>query len=130
MSGSRIHYLAGLFVIAALLSHCHVDANHGIIGSDDNLGNVLYVILYLAIVLGSFATKLTARGMRHVMYWTAFLQVAIPAFLFAPDFIWFGSYEGFPYQKTVILTMTFTIVWLLLSVLFLIAERNAQTLEV
>jgi hypothetical protein len=72
----------GLAVLTGFLL-LWVNAAVGIIGSEDNLANVLYFGVIAIGFLGAIIARLEAKAMAKVLFTVAAVQMAVPAFAFA-----------------------------------------------
>ena len=69
---------AGLAVLASVLL-VWINGAVGIIGSEDNPANLLYLAVIAAVFIGAVATRFRAEGLARVMICAAVLQVLIGA---------------------------------------------------
>ncbi len=67
----------GVAVVAGLLL-IWVNLAVGIIGSEDNPANLLYVGVLFVGIIGAGITRLQLRGMAHTMFATALAQMLVP----------------------------------------------------
>ena len=84
----------GLAVGAALLL-MWVNLAVGVIGSEDNPANGLYVLVFAVAFLGAILTRFRPRGMARVLFATAFAQALVPLLallIWTPEI---GSVNGF-----------------------------------
>lgn len=83
-SNSIYRYATGLMIVTAVLL-IWINLAVGIIGSEDNPANVLYVATLIALFIGSIAARFRALGMYRALLATAIVQAAVP---FAAMIIW------------------------------------------
>lgn len=86
----------------------------GIIGNEGNQINLLFGVVLLVAVLGSYIAKLEAKAMSRVMFSTAITHVLISITGYS---IHSGQNPGYPISGIINITLIFTVFWLL-SALF------------
>lgn len=111
----------GLAVFASL-AILWVNGAVGIIGNESNPLNLLFGVVLMMVVFGSYIAKLEAKGMSRVMVVTAVTQILIT---FSGTMIHLGQNPGYQFSGILRITMIFTVVWLLASLFY----RRAGMLE-
>lgn len=98
----------------------------GVIGAPDNPANLLYGLIFLAILAGAIKTRFRPEGMAHVMLVAAALQALIAILAFA--FLWGSTAHAWP-ADILIASALFTIAWLIAGRLFHEAALKAGDVE-
>jgi len=112
----------GLAVLASVLL-LWINAAVGIIGSEDNPANLLYLAVIAAAFVGAVAARFRAGGLSLAMVSAAALQVTIGALAVLRG--WGAGSENWP-QPVVVLSIFFGLVWLASGALFRRAIRAAH----
>lgn len=87
--GSFAYRIAVALALLASFLLIWINGAVGIIGSEDNPANALYVVVFITLFLGSIITRLRPSGMSRVMFVTAFVHALVPVVAFMiwqPDF--------------------------------------------
>lgn len=114
---------AGLAVLASVLL-LWINGAVGIIGSEDNPANLLYLAVILAAFLGAVASRFRSGGMSLAMTSAAGLQAVIGSLA-----VWLGwgaGSENWP-QPVIVLSFVFCMIWLASASLFRRAARAGGT---
>lgn len=98
----------------ASLAILWVNGAVGIIGNEDNEMNLLFGVVLLMVIFGSYIAKLEAKAMARVMVSTAVMHVLIS---FSALLIHIGENPGYPLSGIFRITLLFAVFWLL-SALF------------
>ena len=93
----------------------------GIIGSEDNLANLMYLGVLAVVAAGSFASRFTADGMKRTAMSAAALQALIAGLALAGD-AGLGD-PNWP-KDTLGATALFVGLWLVSAGLFRVSERS------
>ncbi len=118
---SAYRIATGLAVFASL-SLLWVNGAVGIIGNESNPLNLLFGLVLLFPVFGSYIAKLEAKAMSRVMLSTAATQVLITI---SGIMIHLGQNPGYPISGVFRITLMFTFVWLVSALFY----RRAGMLE-
>lgn len=110
---------AGLAVLASVLL-VWINGAVGIIGSEDNPANLVYLAVIAAVFIGAVATRFRAEGLARVMICAAVLQVLIGAVAVMRG--WGEGAENWP-RPVIVLSIMFALTWLASASLFHRAER-------
>lgn len=116
---------AGLAVLASVLL-VWINGAVGIIGSEDNPANLLYLAVIAAVFIGAVATRFRAEGLARVMICAAVLQVLIGAVAVMRG--WGEGAENWP-RPVIVLSIMFALTWLASASLFHGAERALQSAD-
>ena len=116
---------AGLAVLASVLL-VWFNGAVGIIGSEDNPANLLYLAVIAAVFIGAVATRFRAEGLARVMICAAVLQVLIGAVAVMRG--WGEGAENWP-RPVIVLSIMFALTWLASASLFHRAERALQSAD-
>jgi len=111
---------AGLAVLASVLL-LWINGAVGIIGSEDNPANLLYLAIILAAFVGAVASRFRPGGMSLAMASAAGLQAIIGALAVSRG--WGKGSENWP-QPVIVLSIVFCLIWLSSASLF---RRVART---
>jgi len=95
----------------------------GIIGSEDNPANLLYLGVILAALVGSVASRFRAGGMALAMAAAAALQVIVGVLAVLRG--WGAGSENWP-RPVIVLSIVFGLIWLSSAALFRRAARARQ----
>jgi hypothetical protein len=114
---------AGLAVLASVLL-IWINGAVGIIGSEDNPANLLYLAVIAAVFIGAVATRFRANGLARVMICSAGLQVLIGAVAVGRG--WGEGVENWP-RPVIVLSILFALMWLASACLFHRAARALQS---
>jgi hypothetical protein len=114
---------AGLAVLASVLL-IWINGAVGIIGSEDNPANLLYLAVIAAVFIGAVATRFRANGLWRVMICSAGLQVLIGAVAVGRG--WGEGAENWP-RPVIVLSILFALMWLASACLFHRAARALQS---
>ena len=108
----------GIAVLAGMLL-VWVNLAVGIIGSEDNPTNVLYLGVLAILILGSLLVRFRSQGMARTMFVTALAQLVVPLvalLVWTPEFSTLdGLLEGL---RVVGVTGLFVVLWAAAGVLF------------
>lgn len=104
------------------LSILWVNGAVGIIGNEGNPLNMLFGVVLLMVIFGSYIAKLEAKAMSRVMLSTAITQVLITL---SATMIHVGQNPGYSTSGIFRATMLFTVFWLLSALFY----RRAGLLE-
>lgn len=110
---------AGLAVLASVLL-VWINGAVGIIGSEDNPANLLYLAVIAAVFIGAVATRFRADGLARVMICSALLQMLIGAVAVMRG--WGEGAENWP-RPVILLSILFALTWLASASLFHRAGR-------
>ncbi len=78
MQGARAYRLAvGVALVAALLLFW-INGAVGMIGSEDNPANLLYIGVFVVGIVGAVRARLEPRGMRRAMIAVTTTQILVP----------------------------------------------------
>lgn len=113
---------AGLAVLASVLL-LWFNAAVGIIGSEDNAANLLYLAVIAAAFVGAVATRFRAGGLSLVMVSAAALQIMIGTVAVLRG--WGAGSENWP-QPVMVLSIFFGLLWLASGALFRRATRASH----
>ncbi len=94
----------------------------GIIGDLSNIANLLYLLIFLSIGIGSWVSKLSPKGLSITMFVTSVLQLTIPLIamsLFTLDMSMEGEIVGM-----FVINSVFVILFLVAGVFFKQAQRK------
>lgn len=105
---------AGLAVLASALLFW-INGAVGIIGSEDNPANLLYLAVMLAALLGAIASRFRPGGLSLTMVWVAGLQAVVGALAVLKG--WGAGSENWP-QPVIVLSIIFCLIWLASAALF------------
>ena len=111
---------AALAVLASALL-LWINAAVGIIGSEDNPTNLLYLAVIAAAFVGAVATRFRAGGLSLAMVSAAVLQITIGALAVLRG--WGAGSENWP-QPVIVLSIFFSLLWLASGALFHRAARS------
>ena len=111
---------AGLAVLASALL-LWINAAVGIIGSEDNPENLLYLAVIAAAFVGAVAARFRAGGLSLAMVSAAVVQVTIGGLAVLRG--WGAGSENWP-QPVIALSIFFGLLWLSSSTLFHRAARS------
>jgi len=82
--GSRVQYRAAVGIACATgLLLVWMNLAVGLIGSEDNLANVLYIGVFAIGFLGAIVARLQPRGMARTLFATAAAQALVPVIAFS-----------------------------------------------
>lgn len=112
---------AGFAVLASVLL-LWINGAVGIIGSEDNPANLLYLGVIAAAFVGAVASRFDARGLSLTMVCAAVLQALIGAVAVFRG--WGEGAENWP-RAVIVLSAFFTLIWLASAFLFRRADRAA-----
>jgi hypothetical protein len=107
MTTDRAYRAAVAVALATAFVLIWANAAVGVIGSEDNPANLIYVGVIVLAILGSLATRFRPKGMAWVMLAVAIAQVAVDVISLAAGFGSAGS-----------ITVFFAALWLLAAWLF------------
>ncbi|TAK13294.1 MAG: hypothetical protein EPO32_05755 [Anaerolineae bacterium] len=112
--GGNVQYRAavGIALLGALML-LWINLAAGIVGSDDNAANVLFLAPHAALVIGALVAQLRPAGMARAMVVTAFVQALVTVFALVS-----GSYPMFEVVKVVLLNGFFITLWAVSAMLF------------
>ena len=110
---------AGLAVLASGLL-LWINAAVGIIGSEDNPANLLYLVVLAAAFVGAVITRFRAGGLSLAMFSASALQVTIGAVAVSRG--WGAGSEKWP-QPVIVLSIFFGLLWLASGAFFRRAAR-------
>ena len=110
---------AGLAVLACVLL-LWLNAAVGVIGSEDNPANLLYLALIAAAFVGTVATRFRPGGLSSTMVLAGVLQVTIGAVAVLRG--WGAGSENWP-QPVIVLSIFFGLLWLASGAFFRRAAR-------
>lgn len=110
---------AGLAVLASVLL-LWINGAVGIIGSEDNPANLLYLGVILAAFVGAVASRFRAGGLSLAMASAAGLQIGIGALAVSRG--WGAGSENWP-RPVIVLSILFGLIWLASAALFRRAGR-------
>ena len=113
---------AGLAVLASVLL-LWINGAVGIIGSENNPANLLYLGVIAAVFVGAVVSRFDARGLSLTMVCAAALQVLIGALAVLRG--WGEGAENWP-RAVIVLSTLFALVWLASAFLFRRAARAAE----
>ena len=111
---------AGLAVLASALL-LWINGAVGIIGSEDNPANLLYLAVILAAFVGAVASRFRSGGLSLAMVSAAGLQAVIGAVAVSRG--WGAGSENWP-QPVIVLSIVFSLIWLASAALFRRAART------
>jgi len=111
---------AGLAVLASALL-LWINGAVGIIGSEDNPANLLYLAVILAAFVGGVASRFRSGGLSLAMVSAAGLQAVIGAVAVSRG--WGAGSENWP-QPVIVLSIVFSLIWLASAALFRRAART------
>jgi len=81
-SVSGYYKIAWLLASLALFLLVWINGAVGIIGSEDNVANSLYLGVFLVFAVGSLITRFSSHGMSYVLFLTALVHSSIPVIAF------------------------------------------------
>jgi hypothetical protein len=110
---------AGLAVLASVLL-VWINGAVGIIGSEDNPANLLYIGVILAAFVGGVASRFHAGGLSLAMVSAAGLQMVIGILAVLRN--WGAGSENWP-RPVIVLSGIFCLIWLASAALFRRAAR-------
>ena len=113
---------AGLAVLASVLL-LWINGAVGIIGSEDNPANLLYLAVILAALVGAVASRFRSAGLSLAMASAAGLQAVIGALAVSRG--WGEGSENWP-QPVIVLSIVFCLIWLASASLFHRAARTGD----
>jgi len=116
----RTFHLAVAMSLATALSMIWVTLAVGIIGSEDNQANIMYVVVLGIGLLGSIIARFRAPGMKWTMVWVTIAQFAVTILAYT---IWKPETEEHVFS-TVILNLCYVMLFLSSAVLFHRASRQ------
>jgi hypothetical protein len=125
----NIAYRAG-FGLAAIGGFLLVWINLavGVIGSEDNRANELFLIVVFVGLAGALAARLRARGMAYALVATAAAQALVAAICLVPGAIGIvmpgQDLAGVDFRPLIGLTGFFVLLWLTAATLFDVAARD------
>ncbi|MBN1302048.1 MAG: hypothetical protein JW995_12615 [Melioribacteraceae bacterium] len=97
----------------------------GIIGSENNPANALYMGVFAAGIIGAGFSRLRSKGMAYTMYATAIVQMLVPVIAF---FIWRPTLDNPPGIVGVfMLNAFFAMLFLVSALLFRRSEEDHKT---
>lgn len=111
---------AGLAVLASALL-LWINGAVGIIGSEDNPANLLYLAVILAAFVGAVASRFRSGGLSWAMVSAAGLQAVIGALAVSRG--WGAGSENWP-QPVIVLSIVFSLIWLASAAVFRRAART------
>lgn len=111
---------AGLAVFASMLL-LWINGAVGIIGSENNPANLLYLGVILAALVGAVASQFRARGLSLSMASAAVIQAAIGVVAVLGG--WGEGSENWP-RPAIVLSIFFGLIWLASAALFRRAARS------
>ena len=111
---------AGLAVLASVLL-LWINGAVGIIGSENNSANLLYLAVIAAAVVGAVASRFRASGLCVTMVGAAALQLLIGAI--AVSRRWGEGSENWP-RAVIVLSILFALIWLASALMFRRAARD------
>ena len=111
---------AGLAVLASALL-LWINGAVGIIGSEDNPANLLYLAVILAAFVVGVASRFRSGGLSLAMVSAAGLQAVIGAVAVSRG--WGAGSENWP-QPVIVLSIVFSLIWLASASLFRRAART------
>ena len=114
---------AGLAVLASVLL-VWINGAVGIIGSEDNPANLLYLAVIAAVFIGAVATRFRADGLARVMICSAMLQMLIGGLAVVRG--WGEGAENWP-RPVIVLSLVFALMWLASASLFHRAARAVRS---
>jgi len=114
---------AGLAVLASVLL-LWINAAVGIIGSEDEPANLLYLAVLAAAFVGAVASRFRARGLSRTMASAAALQALIGAVAVLRG--WGEGSANWP-QAVIVLSTGFALIWLASAFLFRRADRASSS---
>ena len=113
---------AGLAVLACVLL-LWINGAVGIIGSEDNPANLLYLAVMAAAFVGAVAARFRAQGLSLTMVCAAALQVLIGGLAVLRG--WGEGAENWP-RPVIVLSVIFALIWLASAFLFRRAALSSQ----
>lgn len=109
---------AGVVAIVGAFLLVWINGAVGIIGGEDNLGNLLYGVVLAVGLLGALASRFRVAGMMRTLTAMALVQVVVPVAAWV--FGWSEAQAAFS-PETLGVTAMFVTLWLASAILF----RNA-----
>lgn len=119
--GNLAYSIAAGVALAAAFLLIWVNAAVGIIGSEDEEGNLLFAAVLAVALLGSVATLFRPAGMVWAMAAAGATQALVPL---VAALIWPGSMRSIGAPEVIVLSGFFTGMWLLSAWLFRKAGRD------
>lgn len=115
--GAGVAALAGVLLI-------WINGAVGVIGSEDNPSNLLYLGVITAALVGAFASRFRAVGLSLTMALAATLQTVIGVLAVLRG--WGEGSENWPWP-VIVLSIIFAVMWLVAAALF--RRANSQAVE-
>lgn len=116
----RVFHLAVALSLITALSMIWITLAVGIIGSEDNQANIMYVVVLGIGLLGSIIARFRAPGMKWTMVWVTIAQFAVTILAYT---IWKPETEEHVFS-TAILNLFYVMLFLSSAVLFHRARRQ------
>jgi hypothetical protein len=114
-SGRAAYRIAAAVALAIGLFSIWLTGAVGIIGSENEPANLLYLVVLIAALAGAFVARFQPEGMARAMVVAAALEAMVPP---AAAFLWPAARASIWQREVFVLTGAFVAMWLLSAAMF------------